>query len=281
MQGAGTDWFRRLVLTAAGEGNLARFVLAQVLKRYASLLPQPTAEAACAKKLMATPWRALIETYAATSLNSAVRTIAQRFPLIFCAGDPHSRQIALTYDDGPHPSDTPALLEVLARHGVTATFSWLGEKIEQHPALVAEAAAAGHQLMIHGYRHRSFLLEREDALHSMLDTTRDLIARHAGRDPALISSVRPPFGHLSQKIMLNLVQWGYQPVLCSIMPVHWMQPAKLSIRQVVAQVEGGSLIVLHEALTGPPVAQLTDAILSRLAAKNWEYVTVNALRNTL
>jgi peptidoglycan/xylan/chitin deacetylase (PgdA/CDA1 family) len=227
---------------------------------------------------MATPWRALVETYAATSLNGAVRTIAQRFPLIFCAGDPNSRQVALSYDDGPHPVDTPALLEVLARHKVTATFSWLGEKIEQYPDYVAAAAAAGHQLMIHGYRHRSFLLENTAALHGMLDTTRDLIARHSGRNPAQITCVRPPFGHLSQKIMLNLVQWGYQPVLCSIMPVHWMQPAGLSVRQVVAQVEGGALIVLHEALSGPPVAELTDAILSRLAERGWEYVTIDALR---
>lgn len=227
---------------------------------------------------MATPWRALVETYAATSLNSAVRTIARRFPLILCAGHPHSRQVALTYDDGPHPIDTPALLNVLARHNVTATFSWLGEKIEQYPEYVAEAAAAGHQLMIHGYRHRSFLLEREDVLHAMLDTTRDLIARHSGRTAAQINSVRPPFGHLSQKIMLNLVQWGYRPVLCSIMPVHWMQPANLSIRQVVAQVEGGALIVLHEALNGPPVAELTDAILTRIADRGWEYVTIDALR---
>jgi peptidoglycan/xylan/chitin deacetylase (PgdA/CDA1 family) len=227
---------------------------------------------------MATPWRALIETYAATTLNGAVRTIARRFPLIFCAGHPNSRQVALSYDDGPHPTDTPALLEVLARHKVTATFSWLGEKIEQHPEYVAAAAAAGHQIMIHGYRHRSFLLERQDALHGMLDTTRDLIARHSGRDPARITCVRPPFGHLSQKIVLNLVQWGYQPVLCSIMPVHWMQPAALSTRQVVAQMEGGALIVLHEALNGPPVAKLTDAILSRLADRGWEYVTIDALR---
>lgn len=227
---------------------------------------------------MATPIRALIETYAATSLNNAVRTIARRFPLIFCAGNPHSSQIALSYDDGPHPVDTPALLDVLARHQVTATFAWLGEKIEAHPELVAQAATAGHQIMIHGYRHRSFLLERPAALHAMLDTTRDLIARHAQRDPATIVSVRPPFGHLSQQVLTNLAHWGYQPVLCSIMPVHWMQPAAFSVRQVVAQIEGGSLIVLHEALSGPPIAQLTDAILQQIRTQPWQFVTIDALR---
>jgi hypothetical protein len=59
-----------------------------------------------------------------------------------------------------------------------------------------------------------------------------------------------------------------------------MQPARLSVRQVVAQVEGGALIVLHEALSGPPVAELTNAILSRLAERGWEYVTIDALRES-
>lgn len=227
---------------------------------------------------MARPWHNLFEAYAAASLNDAAHALERQFPEVLWAGDQGSNQVALTYDDGPHPTDTPALLAVLAKHGVTATFSWLGERVEATPQLVGEAAAAGHQLMIHGYRHRSFLLERPDALHAMLDTTRELLARHAGRDPDTIRSVRPPFGHLSRPILRRLLHRGYQPVLCSIMPVHWLQPAFVTVRQTLAQIENGALIVLHEGLSGPPVAELTDTILTGLAGRGYSFVTVDALR---
>lgn len=227
---------------------------------------------------MARPWLNLVEAYAAATLNDAAHALERQFPEILWAGDPASSQVALTFDDGPDPVDTPALLDVLAKHGVTATFSWLGERVEATPQLVGEAAAAGHQLMIHGYRHRSFLLERPEALQAMLDTTRELLARHSGRDPDTIRSVRPPFGHLSRPILRRLLLWGYQPVICSVMPVHWLQPAFVTVRQVLAQIENGALIVLHETLDGPQVAELTDSILTGLADSGYSFVSVDALR---
>lgn len=223
------------------------------------------------------PWTKFFQTYAAAALNSAPRYMQQQFPEIVWMGAADRNQVALSYDDGPHPEDTPALLEVLARYQVTATFSWLGERIEAYPELVGQAARAGHQLMIHGFRHRSFLLERPAELHAMLDHTRNLLVTYAQRPPSAISYVRPPFGHLSGSLQRSLLEWGYRPVLGSIMPTHWIQPAALTIRQVVAQTERGSLIVLHENLGGPPVARLTDAILRRLADYELEFVSIDAL----
>lgn len=226
-------------------------------------------------------WKALTEGYSAANLSSAAYDLQRRHPELLCMGDPLRPLVALSYDDGPDPRDTPALLEVLARHQVTATFSWLGERVEARPDLVRAAAAAGHHLMIHGYRHRSFLLEQRAALHAMLDHTRRLLAEHSGHDPATISAVRPPFGHLSVSIIRSLQAWGYQPVIGSVIPLHWLQPAALSIRQVLSQVGPGALIVLHESLSGPPVAALTDAILSELRGRELSFVGVNALRPTI
>ena len=62
--------------------------------------------------------------------------------------------VALTFDDGPHPEGTPAVLEALARAGARATFFVVGEQVQRRPALVAEIAAAGHVVALHGYRHR-------------------------------------------------------------------------------------------------------------------------------
>lgn len=223
-------------------------------------------------------WAQLLEASAAASLNDAARLLDRHFPEILWMGDPARNDVALTFDDGPDPNDTPALLEVLARYQITATFSWLGERIQAHPELVTAVANAGHQLMLHGYRHRSFLIEQKADLRQMLDATQTLLAEHSGRDPAQLTSVRPPFGHISRSLVRALTSWGYQPVLCSVMPVHWMLPAELSVRHTLSQTVPGALIVLHEGLGGPPVASLTDMILERLGERNYSYVSIDALR---
>src|SRR4029079_19642657 len=68
-----------------------------------------------------------------------------------------SRDVALTFDDGPLPVGTPAVFEILAARGAQATFFLVGEQVERYPALAAEIAAAGHALALHGYRHRLLL----------------------------------------------------------------------------------------------------------------------------
>ncbi|MGH2869094.1 MAG: polysaccharide deacetylase family protein, partial [Solirubrobacteraceae bacterium] len=67
---------------------------------------------------------------------------------------PGADGVALTFDDGPHPEGTPAVLEVLARAGARATFFVIGEQARRWPQLVAEIRAAGHEVALHGFRHR-------------------------------------------------------------------------------------------------------------------------------
>src|SRR5688572_3212593 len=101
--------------------------------------------------------------------------LERRFPEAFWAGSGERPEIALTFDDGPDPYDTPALLEVLARHGTLATFFWLGERVQALPTLAYRVAAAGHQIAIHGYRHQAFPLLAANVLLGQLNRTRQLI----------------------------------------------------------------------------------------------------------
>jgi peptidoglycan/xylan/chitin deacetylase (PgdA/CDA1 family) len=220
----------------------------------------------------------LADQYTTTVTKDLVQQFDRRFPEVFWMGDKARPEIALSFDDGPHPRDTPALLEVLARHKVQATFSWLGARAEAHLDLVAAAARAGHQLMIHGYRHRPFLLERAETLRDMLAYTQGLLAQHSGREPATIRAVRPPYGFFSAELIRSLYAWGYQPILGSMMPFHWLQSARSGIRRILAQVEAGSLIVMHEGQSGPPVSLLVDGILEGLRERQFAFVTVDALR---
>ena len=223
------------------------------------------------------PWSRRARAQLSQWFNHPPELLQRQFPQVLWTGDATQRAVALSYDDGPHAEDTPQLLEVLARHGVTATFCWLGERVAARPDLVRAAADAGHQIMVHGYRHRSFVLEAPHGLRQHLDTTRELIADAAGRSPAEVSYVRPPFGIFTPKMLTRFARWGYRPVIGSIVPVHWLQPSAASLNQIARLTRPGSLLVLHESQGGPAVADLTDAMLTQLAPRQYSYVTVDQM----
>src|ERR1700723_351099 len=77
---------------------------------------------------------------------------------------PAAPGVVLTFDDGPHPEGTPAILELLARHRATATFFVVGERVRRRPALLARILAEGHQVALHCDRHRLQLRLGRDAL---------------------------------------------------------------------------------------------------------------------
>jgi len=211
---------------------------------------------------------------ASLSFHSQLR---QRFPQAFWRGDPERREIALTFDDGPHPRDTPALLALLDGLGVTASFFHVGTRAAAEPALANQVAEAGHQIGLHGYEHQSFLLKRETALLQELARAQDVLAQATGREPSAFNAVRPPFGHFTPPILDSLVAAGYLPTMWTIVPFHWLQPAEATVRQVLNGVANGSILVLHESLPGPAVLDLAAAVLPGLLDAGYTFVTVHEL----
>ena len=131
------------------------------------------------------------------------------------------RGIALTFDDGPHPRGTPAVLEELARRGVRATFFLVGQQVERRPALAAEIAAAGHEVAIHGYRHRLLLRRSPRELAADFDRAAALIGEASG----VASGVyRPPYGIFSLA-GLELARRRWQPLLWSRWGRDWERRA--------------------------------------------------------
>jgi peptidoglycan/xylan/chitin deacetylase (PgdA/CDA1 family) len=153
---------------------------------------------------------------------------------------------ALTFDDGPHPQGTPAVLEILAGAGVTATFFLVGEQVRRSPALAGELAAAGHGIGLHCDRHRNLLRltpwqMREDVLRA-----RDAIERATGRAPTLY---RPPYGALSAAALGFARRRGWRTLLWSHWGRDWEAGATpRSIADRVTDGAGeGSVLLLHDA----------------------------------
>jgi peptidoglycan-N-acetylglucosamine deacetylase len=154
--------------------------------------------------------------------------------------------VAITFDDGPHPQGTPAVLAALARAGATATFFLVGEQVERYPALAAEIAAAGHEVALHGYRHTLLLRRSPRALAVDLDRAAAAIEDATGRAPA---AYRPPYGVFSSHALRLVRLRGWSPLLWS----HWGRdwganelPAQIAARATTGLV-AGDVVLLHDA----------------------------------
>ena len=154
--------------------------------------------------------------------------------------------VALTFDDGPHPEGTPAVLEVLARAGARATFFVIGEQVERRPALVAEAAAAGHLIGLHGYHHR--LQPRLSRRGVREDVARGVAAIEDAVGAAPVWH-RPPYGIYSPAGLRAARSAGLRPLLWSRWGKDWRKfttPRRIAGRALAA-ILPGDVILLHDA----------------------------------
>ncbi len=154
--------------------------------------------------------------------------------------------VAITFDDGPHPEGTPAVLEVLARAGARATFFMIGEQVERRPALAAEVLAAGHTVALHGHRHRLQLRLSDDEVHGDLLRGTIAIEDAIGVRPAWH---RPPFGIYSGAGLAYVRDNGLRPLLWSRWGKDWRKfttPRRIAAR-ATAHIGPGDVILLHDA----------------------------------
>lgn len=171
---------------------------------------------------------------------------ALRAPLGVEDRTPSGCGYALTFDDGPHAQGTPAVLEILGREDVRATFFLVGEQVRRNPGLAREILDAGHTIGLHCDRHRNLLRlapwqVREDiarALRTIEDVT--------GTSPELY---RPPYGVLNAAALRLAHTRGWRTLLWS----HWGRdweawatPASISAR-VTDGARHGAVLLLHDA----------------------------------
>jgi peptidoglycan/xylan/chitin deacetylase (PgdA/CDA1 family) len=155
--------------------------------------------------------------------------------------------VALTFDDGPHPEGTPAVLEILAGAGVRATFFLIGEQVERTGSLTAEIAAAGHVVAVHGQRHRNLLRVPPRAAVADLDRAAAVIGDAAGAPVAPLH--RPPYGIYSWAALASVRARGWTPLLWSRWGRDWR--ARATAESVAAEasggLRGGEVLLLHDA----------------------------------
>jgi peptidoglycan-N-acetylglucosamine deacetylase len=154
--------------------------------------------------------------------------------------------VALTFDDGPHPEGTPAVLEILAQRGARATFFVVGEQVVKRPQLLARMLDAGHEVALHGYRHR---LQPRLSMRELAEDIRRgtaAIEDAIGLTPRLH---RPPYGVYSPTGLEIVRERGMQPLLWSRWGKDWRKfttPARIARRASVG-LAAGDVVLLHDA----------------------------------
>ncbi|HSZ04225.1 MAG TPA: polysaccharide deacetylase family protein [Solirubrobacteraceae bacterium] len=156
------------------------------------------------------------------------------------------RGFALTFDDGPHAEGTPAVLEILARERVRATFFLVGEQVRRNPGLAREIVAAGHVVGLHCDRHRNLLRLGPVQVREDIARAQDTIEAVTGRAPQLY---RPPYGVLNASALRLARARGWRTLLWT----HWGRdwearatPASIAAR-VTDRAGEGSVLLLHDA----------------------------------
>ena len=177
---------------------------------------------------------------------------------------PATGAVALTFDDGPHPRTTPAVLDALDRLGLAATFFCSGVHTEHHPELVREIRDRGHAVGTHGYAHEHHLLRTPGWI------ARDLGAALAASAAAGIAPrwYRPPYGQASGPTLLAARRRGLRTVLWSAWGREWAAADAPSVAaRVRAGLAPGAVVLLHDsdAFSPPGSAALALGALDELA----------------
>jgi len=159
---------------------------------------------------------------------------------------PRTAGVVLSFDDGPDPQGTPAVLEVLRAERARAVFFCAGEQVVSHRSLVGEIVSAGHVVALHCHRHRNMLRLSPRAVREDLNRATAALSEAAGQAPELH---RAPYGIYSFPALVEVRRRGLRPLLWSRWGHDWRgrrRPAKIAA-EVTGALRGGDVLLLHDS----------------------------------
>ena len=187
--------------------------------------------------------------------------------------------MALTFDDGPSES-TPALLEILSNHGVSATFFQCGANVRRLPEIAREVARCGHELGNHSDTHPKFYFRRTDFITSELTRAQGTIAETTGVVPALY---RAPFGIRWPGMRMAQTRLRLLGVMWTVIGRDWKLDAAKIVQRIARYAGNGAIICLHDGreLEARPAVEPTIEAVRRLVpmlqAEGYRFETVSQL----
>ncbi|HVP52468.1 MAG TPA: polysaccharide deacetylase family protein [Terriglobales bacterium] len=192
-----------------------------------------------------------------------------------------SRQLALTYDDGPNDPHTLRLLEVLARHEVRATFFMIGRFVAEKPEIAREVARAGHVIGNHTFNHPNLIFCSPSRVRNELEQCGKVLADTVGEHSRLW---RPPFGARLPHVLGVSRKLGLEPVMWTVSSNDWrIYTADAIERRVAERIRGGDVILMHDGghvrmgADRARTVEATDRLIRRCKDQGYQFVSVTEM----
>jgi peptidoglycan-N-acetylglucosamine deacetylase len=207
----------------------------------------------------------------------------QWFGRTLAAGRRGSKQLALTFDDGPNDPHALRLLDVLARHNVKATFFMIGRYVRERPDIARDVAAAGHVVGNHTFTHPWLTFQSGERTRLELTNCRQALEDAVGAHSNLF---RPPFGGRRPATLRIARELGLETVMWNVTGYDWNAPPASVIESRVARrisVGGGDVILLHDGGHRALGADRTQTVIAtgnlirRYKDQGYEFLTVERM----
>lgn len=184
--------------------------------------------------------------------------------------------VALTFDDGPHPTETAKIVELLEKFGARATFFVIGENAEKYPDALRMVASNGHEIANHTYSHASLGRYSAQRIQNEISRAEDAVFSVSGVRPTLF---RPPEGVISKSVVDAAHDMGYDVILWNIDTRDWAHRGTAEIvDNIKKNISPGSIILFHDYIGGERhTLDVLGIILPYLSSLGYEFVTVSEM----
>lgn len=184
--------------------------------------------------------------------------------------------VALTFDDGPKPEESIALLNLLDQYGIRATFFITGRESEANPDLLKRINDSEHDIGNHSFSHRNLTTLSDQDVENELKKTNDIVYKITGKT---IRFFRPPGGKINNKVSKIVAKTNLQTILYNVNTVDYTGGEKQSpsVQTLLASIKPGSILLLHNG--GPQTLKNLPALLEGLKEKNYRCVRLSEFLN--
>lgn len=185
-----------------------------------------------------------------------------------------SKLIALTFDDGPHPTRTAQVLAILKEHDVTANFFWIGKNVRLHPEVARQVVAAGHEVGNHSMSHPNLRKQSLKTVRKEIGDTQALIEKTTGYRPYMF---RPPGGSVNRSVQDVCREEKLAICMWSVDPKDWASGSSpQSIHDTVMRTaHSGAIVCMHDIKAN--TVKALPGIIRDLKAEGYELTTISRL----
>lgn len=286
-------WFERFDLHLILAAVLSLICIYEALPRFPDALRDRRARAGCDPEVRLGMLKAIMSRVGTAALVIGVaalillnRHVYRGFGAdagIFRRGSVEFSLVALTFDDGPNPEYTPAILDALRDAGIHTTFFLVGEEVERYPDLARRIVEEGHEVGSHTYSHRNMMGLGPPHMEDEIVWAEEAIARACGEPPRLF---RPPRGLYDERLIQALRARGYAMALWSISSMDWTEASEASmVHRLSRIVRNGDVILFHDSggiVAGSGGSRINTVralphVISNLKDRGFGFATVSQL----